>query len=211
MNPFAGGAQGARLGRPLQAAFGEVIQNIGMQTPAIVVVGSAGTGKTLLMDMTARTCLELGLSVRRIARGDLVHTALGETSDILLVDETDSMSNTALQTLLKSATKTATTMVFLCLPTCVCRFDFAAVRSVVVELGPLSLSDARNYLQERAASIGRPNLFAPEALDLVIDGSRGLPRLMRTIAGHAFFSAVSEGASQIGVKHVRDALEARAV
>ena len=211
MNPFGPNAQGARLGRPLQGAFGVVIQQIGMQTPVVVVVGSAGTGKTLLMDMTARTCLELGLSVRRIARGDLVHTALGETSDILLVDETDSMSNAVLQTVLKAAKKTATTMVFLCLPTCVCRFDFAAARSVVVELGPLSLSDGRNYLHERASSIGRPNLFTPDALDLVIDGSRGLPRLMRTIAGHAFFSAVSEGASQISPKHVLDALEARTV
>ena len=81
----------------------------------------------------------------------------------------------------------------------------------IIELAPLSLSDARNYLQERAASMGRPNLFTPDALDLVIDGSRGLPRLMRTIAGHAFFSAVSQGASQIGQKHVSDALESRAV
>ena len=212
MNPFGAGTNGARMGRPLQAAFGEVIQQIGMQTPVVVVVGSAGTGKSLLMDMTARTCLEMGLSTRRIERGDLVHMALGEKSDVLLIDETDSMSNSTLQTLLKAGSQnTATTMVFLCLPTCVCRFGFAGVRSVVVELTPLALSDARNYLQERANSIGRPNLFTPDALDLVIDGSRGLPRLMRTIAGHAFFSAVSQGASQIGPKHVSDALESRAV
>jgi hypothetical protein len=210
MNPFGAGTNGARMGRPLQAAFGEVILQIGMQTPVVVVVGSAGTGKSLLMDMTARTCLEMGLSTRRIERGDLVHMAFGEKSDVLLVDETDSMSNSALQALLKAGSQnTATTMVFLCLPTCVCRFGFAGVRSVVVELTPLALSDARNYLQERANSIGRPNLFMADALDLIIDGSRGLPRLMRTIAGHAFFSAVSQGASQISPKHVSDALESR--
>jgi len=211
MNPFGAGANGARLGRPLQAAFGQVMQQIGLQTPAVVVVGSAGTGKSLLMEMTARTCLEMGLSARRIERGDMVHAPVGEKTDVLLVDETDSMSNAALQTLLKASRSTATTMVFLCLPTCVCRFDFAAIRSVVVELAPLALSDARNYLKDRANSIGRPNLFTPDAQDLVIDGSRGLPRLLRTIASHAFFSAVSQGAAQISPQHVADALVARAV
>src|SRR3978361_2032782 len=83
MNPFGAGANGARLGRPLQAAFGEVIQLIGMQTPAVVVVGSAGTGKSLLMEMAARTCLEMGLSARRGERGDMVHVPLGEKTDVL--------------------------------------------------------------------------------------------------------------------------------
>jgi hypothetical protein len=211
MNPFGAGVNGARLGRPLQAAFGEVMQQIGMQTPVVIVVGSAGTGKSLLMDMTARTCLEMGLSARRIERGDLVTSAVGEKTDVLLVDETDSMTNATLQILLKASHSTATTMVFLCLPTCVCRFGFAGIRSAVVELTPLALSDARNYLKERANSIGRPNLFTPDALDLVIDGSRGLPRLIRTIAGHAFFSAVSQAASQISPKHVAEALDARTV
>jgi hypothetical protein len=46
-------------------------------------------------------------------------------------------------------------------------------------------------------------------LDLVIDGSRGLPRLLRSIAQLAFFGAASEGASQIGVQHVNNALASR--
>src|SRR4029077_6498427 len=74
-----------------------------------------------------------------------------------------------------------------------------------VELSPLSLSDARNYLQERAASIGRTNLYSPEALDLLIDGSRGLPRLLRSIAHQAYWAAASEGAPQIGAQHVSHA------
>ena len=47
-NPFTASASGARIGRPLQAALGEVIRQIGLEAPVVVVCGSAGTGKTLL-------------------------------------------------------------------------------------------------------------------------------------------------------------------
>jgi hypothetical protein len=211
MNPFVAGASGSRMGRPLQTAFGEVIRQIGLQAPVVVVVGSSGTGKSLLMDMTARACLGMGLSVRRVERGDQVHTAFGAKSDALLVDQTDSMSNSNLQTLLSSGKNTAATMVFMCLPTSVGRFNFSDARGVTIELTPLALSDSRNYLQERAASIGRPNLFTPEALDLAIDGSRGLPRLLRSIAHLAFLAAASEGATQIGAQHVSNTSETRAL
>jgi hypothetical protein len=209
MNPFVAGANGSRMGRPLQTAFGEVIRQIGLQAPIAVVVGSSGTGKSLLMDMAARACLGMGLSVRRVERGDQVHTAFGAKSDVLLVDQTDSMSNSDLQTLLSSGKNTAATMVFMCLPTSVGRLSFSDARRVTIELTPLALSDSRNYLQERAASIGRPNLFTPEALDLAIDGSRGLPRLLRSIAHLAFLAAASEGAVQIGAQHVSNTSEER--
>src|SRR5882757_1183171 len=92
MNPFVAGMSGSRMGRPLQTAFGEVIRQIGEQTPVVVVVGSAGTGKSMLVDMAARACVGMGLSVRRVERGDLVQLKFGEKSDVLLVDQTDSIS-----------------------------------------------------------------------------------------------------------------------
>jgi hypothetical protein len=209
-NPFVASASGSRMGRPLQTAFGEVVRQIGQQTPVVVVVGSAGTGKSMLMDVTARACIGMGLSVRRIERGEMVHTAFGQKSDVLLIDQTDSMSSSSLQTLLSpNGVNIATTMVFLCLPSSVARFSFSGTNAAVVELTPLALSDARSYLQERAASIGKANLFTPEALDLVIDGSRGLPRLLRSIAQLAYFGAASEGASLIGTHHVNNALASR--
>jgi hypothetical protein len=153
----------------------------------------------------------MGLSVRSIERGDLLSQAFGEKTDVLMVDQSDFMSNSSLQTLLSAGKDTATTKVFLCLPSCIGRFTFSGVRTTVVELAPLALSDARNYLQERAISIGRPKLFTVEASDLVIDGSRGLPRSLRSLAHLAFFGAASEGASQINPEHVSNALESRDV
>jgi hypothetical protein len=206
MNPFVAGASGTRLGRPLQKAFGEVIRYIGLQTSIIAVVGSAGTGKSLLVDMTVRACVDMGLTVRRIDRGDQVHALLGTKSDVLLIDQTDSMPTSSLQTLLSpEGRNTTTTMVFMCLPTCVGQVSFSGGDRATIELTPLSLSDARNYLHERAASIGRTNLYSPEALDLVIDGARGLPRLLRSIAHLAYWAAASEGAPQIGAQHVSNA------
>lgn len=205
-NPFVAGASGTRMGRPLQQAFGEVIRHIGLQTSIIAVVGSAGTGKSLLADMIARACTDMGLSVRRIERGDQVYALLTTKSDVLLIDQTDSMQTFSLQILLSPEVKnTTTTMVFMCLPSCVGQVNFSGGDHATVELTPLSLSDARNYLHERAASIGRTNLYSPEALDLIIDGSRGLPRLLQSIAHQAYWAAASDGAPQIGAQHVSNA------
>jgi len=212
MNPFVAGASGTRMGRPLQKAFGEVIHHIGLQTSIIAVVGSAGTGKSLLADMTARACVDMGLTMHRIERGDQVYALLGTKSDVLLIDQTDSMPTSSLQTLLSLGGKNiATTMVFMCLPSFVGQVSFSGGDRATIELTPMSLSDARNYLQERAASIGRTNLYSPEALDLIIDGSRGLPRLLRSIGHQAYWAAASEGAPQIGAQHVSNASASLAV
>jgi hypothetical protein len=204
-NPFVPGAGGGRMGRPLQTTFGETIRQIGLETPVVVVSGSAGTGKTLLANMAARACSEMGLTVHRIHRGDLVDGA-GERTDLLLIDEADSMPDSTLKTLLLgSAKRPATTTVLLCLPASVRRFS-SVVDSVVVELTRLSQSDTRLYLLERATHAGFADLFAPAALDLIVDASRGLPRSLWSIAGLAYFSAASTGASQISRQHVADAL-----
>ncbi len=178
--------------------------------PLILVTGSASTGKTLLVDMTERACSEKGLSVRRVDRGDLLHLTLGRRSDVLLVDEANAVAESMLEALLpKGGEITATTTVFLGLPSFAHRFAFSDVRPVVIELTPLPESDARSYLLERAASAGLPNLFTTEALDLIIDGSAGSPRLLRSIASLAFFGAASDGASQINLRYAASALVAQ--
>ena len=206
-NPFVSEPGGPRIGRPLQTALGQLIRQVVLETPLVLVTGNAGSGKSLLVEMTARACSDMALSVRRVDRGDLVHVALSQRSDLLLVDEADLIADTTLQVLLSAdCKKAATTIVFLCLPACAGRFANSEVRPVIIELTPLSQPYAQNYLMERATSAGFANLFEPEALDLVAYGSRGSPRLLRSIASLAFFCAASDRASQIGVKHVTSAL-----
>ena len=206
-NPFTANASGARLGRPLQAALGEVIRQIGLEAPVIVVCGNAGAGKTLLVNMIARSCTDMGLCARQIDRGDLMHMAFGQCADVLLIDEADSITESTLHTLISAGANTSTTtMVFLCLPSNARRFTSTGGRAVIIELAPLMHADARNYLLERATSAGRPDLFDSDALDLLIDGARGSPRVLRSIASLSFFAAAVEGAARIARKHVADAL-----
>jgi hypothetical protein len=69
--------------------------------------------------------------------------------------------------------------------------------------------DPRLYVQRQASSIGRLNLFTPEAMDIIVDGSRNVPSQLRSIAQLAFFAAASERACQIQSRHVTNALASR--
>jgi hypothetical protein len=202
-NPFVTSAGGAGIGPPLRTALREVIRQVASETPIVVLTGRVGTGKTLLMNLAARACTDMGLTVRQVDRGDLVHIALGQRSDVLLIDEADSMTDAMLHGLVSAGGKSvATTVVFSCLPWCVGRFTSSSDRASLVELTPLTRPDARRYLLEQMNRAGRPDLFAPEALELVVEGSHGSPRLLQSIASLAFFSATFDGMSQIRSKHV---------
>jgi hypothetical protein len=151
----------------------------------------------------------MGLSVRRIHRGDCVEVADSQRSDVLLVDEADSMPDSTWHMLLCEGDKRrATTTVLLCLPASIRRFS-TVDDVVVVELMRLSQSDTRHYLQERATHAGFPDLFSPTAFDLIVDGSRGVPRSLWFIASLAYFYASSAGASQIDREHVAHALSSQ--
>ena len=202
-DPFLPGIQGPRIGGPLQKAFSEVLHQISLQAPLVLVIGAAGTGKTLLSVMVSRTCSETGLSVRCVARGDMAHWALGEPSDVLLIDEADSVTDSFFEGLpSEGRVRSVRTTVFLGLPASAARFDLLGLHPVVVELTPLTAPASQRYLLEMATSAGFPGLFTAEALDAIVHESRGTPRLLRSMASFAFFVASSDGASQISLRHV---------
>jgi len=207
-NPFGSNSYAFAPVSSAQAALKEVIEHIGLRRRAIIIAGGAGTGKTFLLKMIVRSCSDMGLSVCQFDRGDLADTTIDARSDVVLVDEADSIPDSAVLTLLfRNPSNTATTWVFMCLPSSVHRFGCLDVS--VVELRGLSVDDARTYLLERATSIGRPNLFAPDALDLIVHQARESPRLLLSVASLAFFTAGWGRATQIGVRHVAYWLESQ--
>ena len=185
------------------------MSQIGLGTPVIVVVGPAGTGKTLLLEIIERACSAKGMSVRRVDRGDLADMALDEWSDLLLVDEADSLCDTTLQALASQDGKKAAGILVLARHQPCATASRENVAHVIVNLTPLAQADARTYIVQRATRAGRPDLFAPEALDALVDAACGSPRLLRSIGGLALFFAVNDRALQITAKHVTAAVAAQ--
>jgi hypothetical protein len=207
-DPFARGAP-SPIGNPVASAFADLMREIGLGTAVIVVAGPSGSGKTLLLDMTERANRERAPFVRRIERGDLAHTVLGERCDLLLVDEADSIDQTTLRILLSNEDpKRPGVIVFACRPSGTARFvgDGSRVHIMLTMLTP---PDARKFVVERASAAGRPDLFEQGALDALIASTGGSPRLLQSIGGHALFFAAHEGAYHVGHKHVEHALAAQ--
>ena len=208
-DPFASSAAGPDLGGQLQIAFHEIIPKIILHTRIVLVTGSARTGKTQLADMIARTCPDMGLSVLRVDRGDLMQITLGKQPDVLLIDNANSIADSMLEVFSRENEKRiAATTVFFGLPSCAARFISANVDPVIVQLAPLFSSDARSYLLERAYGAGLPDLFTNEALELIVNRSHGSPRSLRSLASVAFLGAATEGASKISLKHAAGAFAA---
>lgn len=75
-------------------------------------------------------------------------------------------------------------------------------------LRPLDVVDATRYLTERLAVAGYRGepLFERSAVRLLVQGSRGIPRLLNILANKCLMAAFGEGSRCVGVRHVRRAL-----
>jgi len=77
--------------------------------------------------------------------------------------------------------------------------------SVRYAFEPLTRDETRNYLAHRLQAAGSPGaseVFAPEAADVIYDGTRGVPREINVLAGQAMLNAYLEGARQVARAHV---------
>src|SRR5258706_7652557 len=190
---------------PVRAALEQLMQHVALGTAIVLVVGPAGSGKSFLLGLAEESCRARDISVLRIERGDLAHTVIGKSVDLLLVDEADFVDQPTLN-FIGSHPETAKTVVFAC-RTSLSVGDMAG--PTVVNLNPLAPDEARNFVVERATAARRPDLFAPNALEALIAGTAGLPRLLRSVGALALFLAESEGARNVGVEHVAEALAAQ--
>ncbi len=73
-------------------------------------------------------------------------------------------------------------------------------------LKPLNKSEVKNYIEHRLRVSGRAEeLFTQEAVDEIFRFSKGIPRLINSIANASMLEALSEEASLILPKHVIEA------
>lgn len=75
-------------------------------------------------------------------------------------------------------------------------------------LRPLDVADATRYITERLAVAGYRGepLFERSAVRLLVQGSRGIPRLLNILANKCLMAAFGEGSRCVDVRHVRRAL-----
>lgn len=82
--------------------------------------------------------------------------------------------------------------------------------SVAYHLGPMKADEVRAYIRHRLeVAGGDPELFTEEALDAIVKGSGGVPRVINALCDLALVYGYSGGAGRIQLPVVEDVLDDR--
>ncbi|WP_301587704.1 hypothetical protein [Sabulicella glaciei] len=177
------------------------------QGRVVLLLGEAGSGKTLLLRELERSLRDEGRPVRFLEHALLADP--DETGSTLLVDEAGSLDDTALNRLCSAAVPVA----IAALPGFVGRLEGMSCPVVLVSLAPLTPEEVRHFVASTLAAAGSdPDRFTTEAVEVLALLSRGLPRLVNSLGRAATFLAEMEGAPHVGAQHVEvaDAMRPRA-
>jgi hypothetical protein len=202
-DPFgpASGVSGCGVALSMLEVADRLVAAVRRGDPLIVLVGRPGMGKTLLLNRLEQICRADGIGVCSIARGDMAHQAFGTTAQLLIIDEADTINAATMRALAPGAPgATARTMVIAATRPDLHRIAGDVV-ATIIDLRPLDPVEAHHFLAARAEVAGRPDLFAPDALDVIVEAGRGSPRLLRVLAGAAMFQAAVDEATQITAAH----------
>ena len=189
------------------AARDELLRELADGARLVVLIGAAGTGKTLLLRTLAVALAVAGHRVSRIDRGDLIDAAAMPEGDIVLIDEADCLSDAALIDVARAAIDPAHPAIVLALNRR--RFDplDLPIAARTVTLDKLGSSDARDFIVDRVERAGgEASLFSPGALGALTYAAGGSPRLLSLLAAGAMFQAAQAGAIQVAMGHARRAI-----
>jgi hypothetical protein len=166
-----------------------------------VVLGRAGTGKTLLLRSLGQILHADGKRAAGFGAGTV-------DADVVLMDDAGSLDAAGLERLCALPQS----FVAAGLPEIEPRF-LKCHRSIeVARLLPLAPEDVARYLVGRLAATSRPrDLFEPDAILALAGHSGGLLRLVIVLAGSAMFLAEQEDAPHVTRWHVDEAAAMREV
>ncbi|MBW4034741.1 MAG: hypothetical protein HIU90_04655 [Proteobacteria bacterium] len=178
----------------------------------ILLAGSAGTGKTLLLAELTLLLPDLGCGVVLLSRGDLSFefaesTVAGKGSEgqwALLIDEAD---HTNEETLTRLRQLGANTVIIARKPR-----DTAETPpdALVAHLAPMEADEIGVFLATRLHHAGLgSDLVSAQAIELLYDFSGGVARMVTILAGLALFVARMDQSMRIERRHMEEAARLR--
>jgi len=80
--------------------------------------------------------------------------------------------------------------------------------TVRYRLLPLNREESKGYIDHRLKVVGSSSskIFTPEAVDLIYESAKGIPRLINKICDGALFAAFESSTSKIGANMIRDVI-----
>jgi type II secretory pathway predicted ATPase ExeA/transposase InsO family protein len=163
-----------------------------------------------------------GLAPRRfkgeMARAVLEALASGGRKTVLIVDEAHRLPDDTLEDLRLLTTsdfdaKSAFTLILSGQPLLKDRLDEpnnqALLQRVTLRhvLAPLSEPETSSYIEQRLrAAGGDPKIFDRSAIEAIFNASRGVPRLINTLANHGMLAALARGKRHVAADCIQDAL-----
>lgn len=171
------------------------------QDAAAVVIGAAGTGKTLLLQDLIRTLGQEGRPARLVGPVDLLDPAL--KSHILVIDKAELIGAEDLAALCFRDTS----FILAARPEFADRLAGLPRSIAAVHLRSLSAVEVAHFVASRLSAAGRSrDLLEPEAVLALAVHSRGVPRRLNVLAAAAVCQAEVEGAASVCRRHVDTAL-----
>ena len=164
---------------------------------AAVILGAAGTGKSLLLQDLGQTLGQEGRPARLVGPADLLDPAL--KSHILLVDDAEHIEAQDLAALRVRNTP----FILAARPEFADRLADLPRPVKAVRLRPLSAVEVAHFVATRLSAAGRSrDLLEPEAVLALAVHSRGVPRRLNLLAAAAIGQAEMEGAASVSRWHV---------
>ncbi|MBN9563029.1 MAG: AAA family ATPase [Alphaproteobacteria bacterium] len=176
----------------------------------VLVLGPAGTGKTLLLQHLAGELRARGMDVLLSTRGyfDPADKAGIGQPRAVLIDEADRLSPESLDGLGHLGR---------------CAFVLAGVTepheesgpiagegASIIRLAPLPAGEVGAFVTARLVQVGlRPDILTEGAIERLAALSAGVPRLLNMLTGSALFLARTAGASRVEAAHVIEAAALR--